>query len=449
MTEPKNPANTAAAAMPPATAVYALGSDPAESAPLRRQSDELRAFSAELLDRVGLEPGQSAIDLGCGPSGIIELLSGRVSPSGHVVGVDADPAHVAMARQFADERGLANVDVVAADARNTGLPSGSFDLVHTRTLLVTLPEPAAVVAEMARLARAGGWVVSLEPDTEYALCYPRHPAFDRICELFDVAFRRNGADPWIGRRVTELYREAGLDEIGVEARAALHPAGDSRSEHWAAVAQPYDGCVTGSQPPPPRGRRPEWSRPEYVIARGGEISLPAGEPVPISVVLATSATAAVEIRSVAAFPTGFEVHVVAHFVVSEDMWDPMQGLAGLRSRPGDVEGELSDEHLRFRVQFANGSEANNLGPPMARPTTPGPFLQFGPGAGEHGRAPGERSMAETTFWVWPLPPGGPVSFVCEWPKHGIPPTTHVVEAQLILDAAHRAAERWPDEMGGA
>ena len=53
---------------------------------------------------------------------------------------------------------------MAADARDTGLPSGSFDLVHARTVLVTVPEPAVVVAEMARLALPGGWIASLEPD---------------------------------------------------------------------------------------------------------------------------------------------------------------------------------------------------------------------------------------------------------------------------------------------
>ena len=42
--------------------VYALGSSPGESARLQRQADELAADSAALLDRVGLRPGQRAID---------------------------------------------------------------------------------------------------------------------------------------------------------------------------------------------------------------------------------------------------------------------------------------------------------------------------------------------------------------------------------------------------
>src|SRR6516162_4649633 len=98
MTESKDPPITAGTMESRATAVYALGSNPAETARLRRQSDELRPYSAELLDRVDLRRGQSAIDLGCGPSGIIQLLCKRVSPDGRVVGVDADPVHVTMAR---------------------------------------------------------------------------------------------------------------------------------------------------------------------------------------------------------------------------------------------------------------------------------------------------------------------------------------------------------------
>jgi ubiquinone/menaquinone biosynthesis C-methylase UbiE len=201
--------------------VYALGRDPRESARLQRQSQELRPDSAALLDRAGLGLGQEAIDLGCGPRGILDLLAERVAPGGRVAGLDANPVHVAMAREFTAQHGLANVEIVAADARRTGLPPGSFDLVHARTLLVNVPETAEVLAEMVRLAKPGGWVAGLEPDAEYALCYPAHPAYTRIWELFRTAFSRHGADLLIGRRLAELYRHAGLRDIDVEARAGL------------------------------------------------------------------------------------------------------------------------------------------------------------------------------------------------------------------------------------
>src|SRR5580704_16676233 len=92
---------SATRAAPDAGAVYALGTNPGESARLQRLSEELRPESVALLDSIGLKRGQSAIDVGCGPSGILGLMSAAVSPGGHVVGLDADPAHVALAREYA------------------------------------------------------------------------------------------------------------------------------------------------------------------------------------------------------------------------------------------------------------------------------------------------------------------------------------------------------------
>jgi trans-aconitate methyltransferase len=106
-----------------ANKVYPLGSSLGESTRLQRQAEELAADSATLLDRVGLRPGQSAIDLGCGPRGIIDMLADRVAPGGRIVGMDSDPVHVAMAAEFVAGRGLSGVKVITGDARNTGLPS--------------------------------------------------------------------------------------------------------------------------------------------------------------------------------------------------------------------------------------------------------------------------------------------------------------------------------------
>jgi ubiquinone/menaquinone biosynthesis C-methylase UbiE len=209
-------------------AVYALGSSSVESVRLQRQAEELAPDSIALLRRTRLRPGQSAIDLGCGPRGVIDLLVERVSPGGRVVGLDSDPVHVRMASDFVASRQLTGVEIACRDASDTGLERDSFDVVHARTLLVTVPRAADVVAEMVRLARPGGWVVGLEPDTEYSLCYPSDPALRRLPEVFRAAFARNGADPFIGRRVSELYREAGLVDVCVEARANVYSADHSR-----------------------------------------------------------------------------------------------------------------------------------------------------------------------------------------------------------------------------
>lgn len=208
--------------------VYALGVDTGERERLARQADELAPESRELLDGTGLGPGGSAVDLGCGPLGVLHLLAERVGPGGRVVGVDADPTHVESARRTAKERELGAVEVVLGDARATGLPGSSFDVAHCRTLLVNVPDPDAVLTEMLRLARPGGWVVALEPDTENSICHPPIPEYARMVALFDAAFARNGADPHIGRRLPGLWRDAGLLDVHVEVRANAYPPGHSR-----------------------------------------------------------------------------------------------------------------------------------------------------------------------------------------------------------------------------
>jgi hypothetical protein len=40
--------------------------------------------------------------------------------------------------------------------------------------------------------------------------------------------------------------------------------------------------------------------------------------------------------------------------------------------------------------------------------------------------------------MWPLPPDGPLSFVCEWPVAGVELTRTEIDAALIIAAASRA-----------
>ena len=47
--------------------------------------------------------------------------------------------------------------------------------------------------------------------------------------------------------------------------------------------------------------------------------------------------------------------------------------------------------------------------------------------------------------MWPLPPPGPLTLVCEWPAMQLPLTCSELDAQTILDAADRAQVIFPDE----
>lgn len=96
-----------------------------------------------------------------------------------------------------------------------------FDLVHARTLLLNVTNPAEIVAEMLRITRPGGVVASEEPDAAAWSCDPPHPTFDILRSAVLNAYRRTGKDFNIGRRIARILRNAGLDDVQVRAIARL------------------------------------------------------------------------------------------------------------------------------------------------------------------------------------------------------------------------------------
>ena len=56
-----------------------------------------------------------------------------------------------------------------------------------------------------------------------------------------------------------------------------------------------------------------------------------------------------------------------------------------------------------------------------------------------------RARYAASYYVWPLPPDGPLRFVCEWPAYGIGESRVEMDAALILDASARAVRFWPDD----
>jgi ubiquinone/menaquinone biosynthesis C-methylase UbiE len=92
-----------------------------------------------MLDRLALEDGAHAVDVGCGPIGIMNLLSERVGARGTVVGVEREPRFVDMARAEIEKSSLHNVKVIHAHALDMGLEKGAFDYVHERLMLINLP----------------------------------------------------------------------------------------------------------------------------------------------------------------------------------------------------------------------------------------------------------------------------------------------------------------------
>jgi len=173
------------------------------------QSQAMAPDAMAMLDSFGSMTGWNCLDIGCGPGGITDLLSARVGPSGRVIGLDMNAGFLAHARRQAPE----NVEFQLGDAYGSGLPGGSFDLVHMRFVASTAGNPERLLREATRLARPGGIVALQEPDGSTLNCYPPHPAWDRLKAAELAVFRGVGADLELARRLYFLLRQAGLRDV--------------------------------------------------------------------------------------------------------------------------------------------------------------------------------------------------------------------------------------------
>jgi ubiquinone/menaquinone biosynthesis C-methylase UbiE len=204
---------------------YLLGDSAAEIRHLVEQAEVYAKEATELFDLIGVDEGSSAIDVGCGVLGVVHLLAERVGAGGRVVGLDREARMVESGRRLAERRGL-RVEFLEADAAASGLPDHSFDLVHTRTLLLNVQNPGEILAEMVRIAKPDCMVAVQEPDASAWNCDPPHPAFDVLRSAILDTYRRTGKDFSIGRRIGRMLREAGLRDVQVRATARVTHAGD-------------------------------------------------------------------------------------------------------------------------------------------------------------------------------------------------------------------------------
>ncbi|MEO7555545.1 MAG: methyltransferase domain-containing protein [Acidimicrobiales bacterium] len=192
-------------------------------------------------DRLGLEPGDRVLDLGCG-FGRHAYESRR--RGAHVVACDLSLAELKdvagmFAAMTADEPSTATGSCVNGDG--TGLPfaDGTFDRIIASEVLEHIPDDAGAVAELARVLRPGGTIAVTVPAW--------------LPERISWAITDEYHAPFVDGGHVRIYTEAGLRSSlraggltpgGAHHAHALHSpywwikcaVGLTNDEHWAARA---------------------------------------------------------------------------------------------------------------------------------------------------------------------------------------------------------------------
>ncbi|QCS41579.1 class I SAM-dependent methyltransferase [Natrinema versiforme] len=184
---------------------------------LSRTRAGMWADSRAALEPLALESRDRVLDVGCGTGELSRVLAAE-SP-GEVIGCDADSDLLAAASE--------HVPVVTGDAVRLPFPDDAFDLVVCQALLINLPEPAAALAEFARVSR--DLVAAVEPDN----------AAVEVDSSVD-------AEDDLERRARRAYLDGVRTDVslGADAREAFETAGlevceTRRYDHVRTVEPPY------------------------------------------------------------------------------------------------------------------------------------------------------------------------------------------------------------------
>jgi SAM-dependent methyltransferase len=190
---------------------YALGRSDGETRRLILQHQIYGPLTRRLLADAGITAGMRVLDVGSGAGDVALAVAERVGPRGRVVGIDANPAILAIARDRADAAGWGGTvefrtgDITEAAAGET------FDAVVGRWVLMYQPDPVAVVRRLADLVRPNGVVAFQESDLRTgARSIPSTPLFEQVLRWGTPPPGAPGPELEMGPKLFATFVRAGL-----------------------------------------------------------------------------------------------------------------------------------------------------------------------------------------------------------------------------------------------
>jgi SAM-dependent methyltransferase len=212
---------------------YVLGHQDVEVQRLLLQGRLYDDYTEHALRLAGLRPGMRVLDVGCGPGDVSFVAARLVGPTGSVLGVDAAPEMIALARSRAAEQGLSSVHFrqAAIDSLDLDEP---VDAVVGRLILMHLPDPSAALRQLSTWLRPDGVLAFGENDITATRSIPELPLFGRVTEGISRAFEAMGLSARFGTKLHIVFADAGLGTPQLTLGTPIGTAADREILAYAA-----------------------------------------------------------------------------------------------------------------------------------------------------------------------------------------------------------------------
>jgi ubiquinone/menaquinone biosynthesis C-methylase UbiE len=225
---------------------YALERTPEEYERLRAQARVWEPATGRLFDQVGLAPGATCLDAGCGPGETMRLMAQRVGTSGRVTGVDVDAPLGAQAVAMLLDAGhrqcsFDRIDLTAGEL----VPGAPFDLVYARLLLYHLPQRVTVLKRLWDAVAPGGHLLVQDYDIRASGVLPALASTDECLRVVVGAFSAAGCDVGVGARLPQLFAQAGIGAPdGTDVAGRLEPLADAHRMFMAVFRSVLPTAIT-------------------------------------------------------------------------------------------------------------------------------------------------------------------------------------------------------------
>ena len=190
---------------------YVLGTHDEEIERLGAQHHAWRQRALEAWRSAGIGPGQTVVDVGCGPGYAALDLSELVGPSGRIVAIDKSKRFLRALDARCRERRIDNISTHPADLDAGEFPDVIADRAWCRWVLAFVKNPRAILARMAAtLAPEGVIVVHEYFDYSTWRAAPQFSELEEFVNAVMASWRDNGGEPDIALSLPRWLEELGL-----------------------------------------------------------------------------------------------------------------------------------------------------------------------------------------------------------------------------------------------